>query len=180
MKFVGLLSLICVFCFAVSLFDVSEAKFKKIKIAKKVAKLLLLRGALRPKYIVAVPLPLPLPIPIFRKQTVQAPTSWDSWGSSGPHSTTSYEIPSLSSLPESILSLLRPALNSIAASAALKGNNQAWSVNSMPALDSWSPPIESWPSAPVSVPESSWSTGSSSKTTQQQQEVVEQTQTNNY
>lgn len=63
MKFVGLLSLICVFCLAVTLFEQTEAKSKKIKIAKKVAKLFLWRGAIRPKVVLAVPVPLPVPIP---------------------------------------------------------------------------------------------------------------------
>lgn len=102
------------------------------------------------------------------------PISNSGWETQSQHST-SYEIPSLTSLPESILNLLRPALNTIAATAALRSNSQAW-----PALDSWSPPIESWPSsAPVSapVPQNAWP---SSNSVQQQQEVVEQQQTNNY
>lgn len=63
MKFVALLSLICVFCMAVTLFTPTEAgKIKKLKIAKKVGKLLLLRGVVRPR-VAFVALPLPVPIP---------------------------------------------------------------------------------------------------------------------
>lgn len=62
MKFIGLLSLICVFCLAVTFLTPEvDAKIKKIKIARKVAKLLLLRGIARPKVVLAVPLPVPIP-----------------------------------------------------------------------------------------------------------------------
>lgn len=182
MKFVGLLSLVCVFCLAVTLFSpVESGKIKKLKIAKKVGKLLLLRGVTRPR-VALVALPLPVPIPIIRK-TVHSPITSDSWGSSAPHSTTSYEIPSLSSLPESILNLLRPALSTIAASA-LRSNNQAWGVsNSLPLEASWPSSIESsWPPA-APVQHSAWGAGPAAASIsgqQQQEEVVEQQQTNNY
>lgn len=61
MKFIGLLSLICVLCLAVAVFTPEvDARIKKIKIAKKVAKLLLLRHA-KPKVLLAVPVPVPVP-----------------------------------------------------------------------------------------------------------------------
>jgi len=172
MKFVGLLSLVCVFCIAVTFFspevDASKSKIRKIKIAKKVAKLLLLRGATKPRVLLAIPVPLPVPIPRIVRKTVHSPvsSSWDS----APHS---YEFPSLHNLPESIINLLRPALSTIATSA-LKSSS-AWPA--APQIDSaWN----AWPS--VSQVESWGSPAQNSAPVQQQQqqEVVEQQQTNNY